>query len=177
MNKHRPSLREPCVNTGARLLGPLSYPEWGEHSDSAGPAVLDECAGDDLQGLGHGAVGPLLHPCEGPWALHQLVGHGHLHGAAARQQVGFQEHVPAHLHGVLQVPLHLLTKGDTNISQSVMLDMNTFDINCRYLPCIMSDLYGGREYWIMESPALVSTWSKPSGLDFGQIIKNKTDIL
>lgn len=99
-------------------MPPPSYPEGSEHSDGAGPTVLDEGAGDDLQGLGHGTVGPLLHPSNGPRALRQPVGHGHLHGSTARQKVGVKQHVPAHLHGILQIPLHLLSTGHRGHPQS-----------------------------------------------------------
>lgn len=61
-----------------------------------------------LQGLGHGPVGPLLHPGQGPGVLAQPLGHGHLHSATSWQQAGLQQHVATHLHGILQIPLDLL---------------------------------------------------------------------
>lgn len=69
---------------------------------------MDQGPGHHLQGLGHGPVGPLLHPGQGPGALAQPLGHGHLHGTPSWQQAGLQQHIATHLHGVLQVPLHLL---------------------------------------------------------------------
>lgn len=42
-----------------------THPKGCEHTDGGGSTVLDEGAGDDLQGLGHGTVGPLLNTSEG----------------------------------------------------------------------------------------------------------------
>lgn len=74
---------------------------------------MDEGPGHHLQRLGHGPVGPLFHPGEASGALAQPLGHRHLHGAPSWQQPGLQQHVTTHLHGVLQVPLHLLQQRST----------------------------------------------------------------
>lgn len=71
---------------------------------------MDQGPGHHLQGLGHGPVGPLLHTGQRPGALAQSLGHGHLHGTPSWQQAGLQQHIATHLHGVLQVPLHLLQR-------------------------------------------------------------------
>lgn len=85
-----------------------SYPQWCQHSDGGGSTVLDQGSGDDLQGLGHGAVRPLLDAGQSAWALHQALRHRHLYGSAPGQQTGLQQNITTHLHGVLKVPFHLL---------------------------------------------------------------------
>lgn len=89
-----------------------THPERGEQTDGAGPAVLDQGTGDDLQGLGDSPVRPLLHTGHGLGLLRQGVGHGHLTGPAPWHQLGVQQHVAAHLHGVLEVALHFLEKAN-----------------------------------------------------------------
>lgn len=86
----------------------MTYPQGGQDPDGGGSTVLDQGSGDDLQGLGHGAVRPLFDAGQSTGTLHQTLGHSHLCGAAAWQQEGVQQHVTADLHSVLQVPLHLL---------------------------------------------------------------------
>lgn len=51
----------------------MTHPQGGKNTDGARTTVLDQGAGDDLQGLGHGAVWPLLHPGEGARVLRQAV--------------------------------------------------------------------------------------------------------
>lgn len=89
-----------------------THPEGGEQPDGAGPAVLDQGTGDDFQGLGDSPVRPLLHTSHGLGLLRQGVGHGHLAGPAPWHQLGVQQHVAAHLHGVLEVAFHLLGKAN-----------------------------------------------------------------
>lgn len=88
---------------------------------------MDQGPGHHLQGLGHSPVGPLLHPGQGPGALAQPLGHSHLHGAPSWQQAGLEQHVATHLHGVLQVPLHLLhteeNTGGAEAGSSVMIGL------------------------------------------------------
>ncbi len=87
-----------------------SYPKGSEHSYCWGSTVLDECTWDDLQGLSHSAVWPLLYTGQRSRALRQPMGHLHLHCSTAWQQIRVQQDVTTDLHGILQVSLHFLRK-------------------------------------------------------------------
>lgn len=91
-----------------RLNKALCYPKGRQHSNGGSSAVLDQGSGDDLQSLGHSAVRPLLDAGQRAGPLSQSLGHSHLHSTAPWEQERFEQHVTTHLHGVLQVPLHLL---------------------------------------------------------------------
>jgi hypothetical protein len=81
-----------------RVFGPQSR----QRPYSVGPAVLRDGFGDDLQGVRQRAVGPVRG------LEQQLLGHGHLDGAPARDQPRQQHYVPGDLQRVLQVAFGLV---------------------------------------------------------------------
>lgn len=88
-------------------LGVLG-PQVRQHPHGAAARVLDQRPGDNLEGLGHGAVRPLRHALDALGLLLQPHRHGHLGRAAAGRQPRVEDDVARHAHGVVQVALDLV---------------------------------------------------------------------
>lgn len=95
----------PC--TAMLALGVLG-PQLRQHSDGTVARVLDQRAGNHLHGLGNGLVGPLGHALDTLGQLGQTYRDGHLGCTTAGGEVGVEDDVSRHRHGVCEVTVNLV---------------------------------------------------------------------
>ncbi len=91
----------------ALALGVLGA-QVGEHAHGALARVLDQCSRDDLEGLSHRPVGPLLDTLNALGQLVEAHRDGHLGSTTAGGEPGVEHDVSRNAHGVLQVSLNLV---------------------------------------------------------------------
>lgn len=96
------------VKTPVHVTLDVLSPQTSQHTDGTGTGVLGQCPRDDLHGVGHGLVGPLLDTLDGLGQLAQSDGDGHLQGTTARSQARVEDNVTGHRHGILEVTLDLV---------------------------------------------------------------------
>lgn len=96
------------VKTPVHLALDVLGPHAGQDTDGASTSVLGQCPRNNLHGVSHGLVRPLLNTFNRLGQLAQLNGNSHLQSTTARGQARVENDVPGNGHGVLQVTLNLV---------------------------------------------------------------------
>lgn len=97
-----------AVKTPVHFTLDVLSPQTSQHADGTGASVLGQCPRNDLHGVSHGLVGPLLDTLDGFGQLAQSDGDGHLQGTTTRSQARVEDNIAGHGHGILKVTLDLV---------------------------------------------------------------------
>lgn len=79
-----------------------------QDANGAVSGVLHESSRDDLHGISHGLVWPLLNAFDRLRQLRKLDSNSHLRSTTSGRQARMEDNVPSHRHGVLKIPLNLV---------------------------------------------------------------------
>lgn len=79
-----------------------------ENLDRAVSGVLNECAGNDLHGLGNSLVWPLCDTLDLLGSPLEANGDRHFCGSTSWAQLGVPDDIPGYTHGVVEVALNLV---------------------------------------------------------------------